>query len=430
MAVQVLEPQQADMTTLPHRIDVDEARARVLAAFPALPMVRLSLSEALGCVLAVDVIAGASVPAFANAAMDGFALQAGDTAGATIERPVSLRVVAEAAAGYESTANVTPGTAVRIMTGAPVPAGADAVVRFEETDEATTGRRHGPGELVAIWTAVRVGANVRPIGEDVHAGETVLTAGTRVRPAEIGVLATLNRPFVTVHRRPRVGVLATGDEIVDPGEPLGPGQIRNSNAPMLAAMITRCGGEVVPLGTARDCAAELRSRLLAAAGLDLLLTTGGVSVGDYDLVKQVLQAEGRIDLWEVRIKPGKPLAFGWIGQTPVLGLPGNPVAAAVAFEQFARPAIRRMLGYRSLEIPTIIARLEDRVENRGGRRHYVRVAVTASPDGYVARLAGGQGSGVLSTLTRANGLLVIPEHLPDAEAGSLLPVQMLDWDLG
>jgi molybdopterin molybdotransferase len=341
-----------------------------------------------------------------------------------------LRVIAEAAAGHACASVVTPGTAVRIMTGAPVPAGADAVVRFEETDEGTGAARHGPGDTVAIMTSARSGENVRPIGEDVDAGETILVTGTRVRPAEIGVLATLNRTQATIHRRPRVGVLATGDEIVDAGEPLGSGQIRNSNAPMLAALVTRCGGEVVPLGTARDTEDDLRGRLAQADGLDLLLTTGGVSVGDYDLVKQVLQAQGRIDLWEVRIKPGKPLAFGCLGRTPVLGLPGNPVAAAVAFEQFARPAIRKMLGDRALEIPTVMARLAGRIENRGGRRHYVRVAVEATPKGYVARVAGGQGSGVLSTLAKANGLLVIPEDLLVAEDGAMLPAQMLDWDLG
>jgi molybdopterin molybdotransferase len=411
-------------------IDVDAARARILAAFTPLPMVRVPLADALGSVLAVDVIAGASVPAFPNAAMDGFAVHAGETFDASAERPVRLRVIAEAAAGYECAAVVRTGTAVRIMTGAPVPTGADAVVRFEETDEGTGAVRHGPGDTVAIMTPVRLGENVRPIGEDVHVGETVLAAGSRVRPAEIGVLATLNRTQATVHRRPRVGILATGDEIVDAGEPLGPGQIRNSNAPMLVALVTRCGGEAVSLGTARDSEDDLRGRLAQADGLDLLLTTGGVSVGDYDLVKQVLQVEGRIDLWEVRIKPGKPLAFGSLGHTPILGLPGNPVAAAVAFEQFARPAIRKMLGDRCLEIPTVLARLSGRIENRGGRRHYVRVAVEASPHGCVARVAGGQGSGVLSTLAKANGLLVIPEDLPAAEDGAMLPAQMLDWDLG
>ncbi|MBA2595667.1 MAG: molybdopterin molybdotransferase MoeA [Chloroflexia bacterium] len=422
------------MTPSPHHpitlIGVDEARRRVLAAFSPLPMTQVPLAEALGYVLAIDVIAGANVPAFANAAMDGFAVRAADTALATRGHPTTLRVIAEAAAGYANETPVMPGTAVRIMTGAPIPPGADAVVRFEETEEGDGGTSCLAGETVQIYASVHPGENVRPIGEDVTVGETVLVRGTRVRPAEIGVLTTLNRTRATVHRRPRVGVLATGDELVDAGEPLGPGQLRNSNAPMIAAMIRRCGGEPVALGTARDTASDLRARLAGAAGLDLLLTTGGVSVGDYDLVKQVLQAEGRIEFWEVRIKPGKPLAFGWIGETPILGLPGNPVAAAVAFEQFARPAIRVMLGDRSVAIPTVTARLEGRVENRGGRRHYVRVAVEASPEGYVARIAGRQGSGVLSTLAKSNGLLVISENLHVAENGTLLPVQMLDWDLG
>jgi molybdopterin molybdotransferase len=431
MTARVLEVPHSRVAAPPSRmIDVDEARSNILAAFQPLPLVRLPLDQALGAVLAVDVIAGMSVPAFANAAMDGFAVCAVETAGATAERPVTLRVIAEVAAGSASATPVIPGTAVRIMTGAPAPPGADAVVRFEETEEGTGERHCGPGDTIAIYKAVQPGENIRPIGEDVSAGELVLTAGTRVRPAEIGVLATLNRTHATVHQRPRVGILTTGNEIVEPGEPLGPGQIRNSNAPMLTALVHRCGGEAEPLGTARDTEADLRGRLARAAGLDLLLTTGGVSVGDYDLVKQVLQAQGRIDLWEVRIKPGKPLAFGFLGQTPVLGLPGNPVAAAVAFEQFARPAIRKMLGDRCLEIPTVMARLAGRIENRGGRRHYVRVTVERSPEGYVARVAGGQGSGVLSTLAKANGLLVIAEDLPGAEDGAVLPVQMLDWDLG
>jgi molybdopterin molybdotransferase len=411
-------------------IDVDEARACVLAAFRPLSMVRLPLATAMGSVLAVDVIAGSPVPAFANAAMDGFALRAVDTTGATPEQPVRLRVIAEAAAGYLSGVTVTPGTAVRIMTGAPIPDGADAVVRFEETDEAAAATRRGTGDVVVVYRNAAVGEHVRPIGEDVQGGSTVLRAGTRVRPAEIGVLAMLNRTQVTVHRRPRVGILTTGDEIVDAGEPLAPGQIRNSNAPMLAAMVTRVGGEPVSLGIARDRAEDLCDLLTKAIGLDLLLTTGGVSVGDYDLVKQVLQREGRIDVWSVRIKPGKPLAFGWLAGTPLLGLPGNPVAAAVAFEQFARPAIRKMLGDPNVDIPTVMARTAERIENRGGRRHFVRVAVTNAPGGYEAHVAGGQGSSVLSTLARANGLLIIPESVAVAEPGSHFPTQMLDWELG
>lgn len=410
-------------------IDVDEALARILAAFHQLPMVRVPLAEAVGYVLSVDVIASASVPAFANAAMDGFAIRAVDSIDAA-KTPATLMVIAEVAAGTESTVPVAAGAAVRIMTGAPLPPGADAVIRFEETAEGRGGPRLGPGSTVTVARPIAAGENVRPPGEDVLAGETVLRAGMRVRPAEIGVLAALNRTHATVYRRPRVGVLTTGDEIVDPGEPLGPGQIRNSNGPMVAALVRRYGGEPVPLGIARDTAVDLRARLATASGLDLLLTTGGVSVGDYDLVKQVLQADGRIELWEVRIKPGKPLAFGWLGDTPVLGLPGNPVAAAVASEQFARPAIRKMLGDRSPAIPTVLARLDSRIENRGGRRQYVRVAVETGPDGYLARIAGRQGSGTISTLARANGLLIVPEHMAVAEPGALLPVQMLDWDVG
>jgi molybdopterin molybdotransferase len=409
---------------------VDEARQRILAAVSPLPMTRVPLAEALGHVLAIDVVAGANVPAFANAAMDGFAVRAADTVGATRDSTVRLAVIAEAAAGAICDKPVAMGTAVRIMTGAPIPPGADAVVRFEETDEGECGSPRLRGATVEVRAPVQPGVNVRPVGEDVRAGDVVLTAGARIRPAEIGVLAALNRTHATVHRRPRVGVLATGDEVVDAGEPLGPGQIRNSNGPMVAALIRRCGGEAVVLGTAQDREEDLRDRLARADDLDLLLTTGGVSVGDYDLVKQVLQREGRIELWQVRIKPGKPLAFGWLGGTPVLGLPGNPVAAAVAFEQFARPAIRRMLGHRGLEIPTVMAQLEGRVENRGGRRHFVRVAVEAGPDGYMARPAGVQGAGVLSTLAKANGLLVIPESRAVAEDGAMFQVQMLDWELG
>lgn len=412
-------------------LDVDEARARILDAVAPLPSVRVPLDEALGLTLTVDVIAGADLPPFANAAMDGFAVRAADTLGADVGAGILLRVVGEAPAGAPPTAEVGLGQAVRIMTGAPMPRGADAVVRFEDTDEVgpTSVGQGQPGGRIGILKPARVGANIRPAGEDVRRGDTVLLAGTRLRPAEIGLLASLNRLTATVHRRPRVAVLATGDEVVDPGDALGPGQIRNSNGPMLAAMVRRCGGEVVSLGVARDSEADLRAKLHRAAGADLLITAGGVSVGDYDLVKQVLRREGRIDLWQVRIKPGKPLAFGRIGDTPLLGLPGNPVAAAVAFEQFARPALAKMVGRRDVGIPTVPARLTDRVENRGGRRHYARVRVVLGADGYVARLAGPQGAGILSALAGANGLMVIPEEVAVAEPGASFPVQMLDWEI-
>jgi len=414
-------------------VGVDEAREAILAAFAPLPAITLPILDALGMVLAEEVVAGVAIPPFPNSAMDGFAVRAIDTIGASFETPIRLRVIGEAPAGYAPRVSVGPGTAVRIMTGAPVPEGADAVVRFEETDEVERPGEHNGhvADAVGIRWAAKPGDNVRPASEDVAAGDVVLRGGAHLRPAEIGMLAALGRTHVLVHRRPRVAILATGDEVVDPGDPLGPGQIRNSNSSTVAALVRRCGGEPVLLGVARDTTAALRAKLREAQRADVVITTGGVSTGDYDLVKHVLRMEGAVALWQVRIKPGKPLAFGRIGGVPLLGLPGNPVAAAVAFEQFGRPAIRRLLGHRALGIPTVPARLLDRVENRGGRRHFVRVRV--EPDelgGYTARVVGAQGAGVLTSLLLGNALLVVPEDVSVAEPGMVLPAQMLDWDLG
>ena len=320
------------------------------------------------------------------------------------------------------------------MTGAPMPEGADAVVRFEETDETAygPGRVGGPHRFeIGIQRAAKSWHNVRAPGEDVRAGATVLTAGTRLRPPEIGVLAALNRGCALVHRRPRVAILSTGDEVIDVGPVLRPGQIRNSNSYTLAAMVKRAGGCPVLLGIARDTVADLTDKLAAARESDLIVTSGGVSLGDYDMVKDVLQAEGEIAIWQVRMKPGKPLAFGRIGDKPLLGLPGNPAAAAVSFEQFGRPAILKMLGRHDLTPPTIEATLLERLDNRGQRRHFVRARVEGNErDGYTVRTAGDQGAGVLTSLARANGLLVVPESLDVAEPGMRLAVQMVDWDRG
>lgn len=412
---------------------VDEARTLILAAFAPLPPVSIPLDAALGLVLAETVVAGEDLPPFANAAMDGFAVRAADTAGAAPAGPVRLRVAGAVAAGAGAAPlpAVGAGTAIRIMTGAPLPPGADAVVRFEETDDG----RDEPGS-VAVRHAAVSGSNVRPAGEDVAAGTVVLLPGARLFPAEIGLLAALGRTTVLIHPRPRVAILTTGDELVPPGVLPGPGQIRDSNGPALAALVRQAGGEPLDLGIARDTTADLRARLAgaAASGADLILTVGGVSVGDYDLVKEVLRADGRVDLWRVRIKPGKPLAFGRLGGLPLIGLPGNPVAAIVAFHQFVRPAIRTMLGRGDLTLPEISARLLDRVENPGGRRHFVRVLVRPDPDGppgrYVAGLAGPPGAGRLSSLVAGNGLLVVPEDRAVVEPGEVLAVQMPDRDAG
>ena len=414
-----------------HMVGVDEALARVLASVAPLAPTETSILDADGLVLAEDVIADVDIPPFRNSAMDGYAVRYSETAGASIERPINLTLVGSLAAGSSDQLVVEPQTAVRVMTGAVMPEGADAVVRFEETDETGYGptrNEREPRTMIGIHRPAKVMDNVRPAGEDVRCGSMVLPAGTLIRPPEIGLLAALNRSTVRVHRRPKVAILSTGDEIVDLGPPLRLGQIRNSNSYTLAAMAKRYGAEPVIFGIARDTISELQHKLSEAQAADLIVTSGGVSLGDYDMVKDVLRAEGTIDIWQVRMKPGKPLAFGQVGGTPLLGLPGNPVAAAVSFEQFARPAIKRMLGRIDLHAPTIEATLTERIDNRGHRRHYVRAIVRRAADGtFQVSVAGDQGAGVLTSLARANGLLVLPEQLEAAEPGMHFPVQMIDW---
>lgn len=410
-------------------LGVDDALDRILAVFGPLPPVEVPLLDALGLVLAESVSADASIPPFRNSAMDGYAVRAAETEGATVGRPVRLPVSAHLAAGAEVTAALQAGTAARIMTGAALPLGADAVVRFEETDEETPDGGGAGSPSVAVFRPARSGDNVREAGEDVRRGEAVLAAGIRLRPAEIGLLASLNRSTARVHPRPRVAILSTGDEIVDLGPALRMGQVRNSNGYTLAAMAARFGATPVQLGIARDTVDDLSWKLTTAHDADLLVTSGGVSLGDFDLVKDVLRDTGEVSIWQVRMKPGKPLAFGRVGGRPLLGLPGNPVAAAVSFELFGRPAILKMLGVTDLAPPTVEATVTERLDNRGHRRHYVRAVVGRDRRGdFVVRTAGEQGAGVLSSLARANGLLVVPEHLAVAEPGMRLPVILLDAD--
>jgi len=412
-------------------IGVAAARRAILAGVVPLPIEEVPLLDALGLVLADTITATADIPPFRNSAMDGYAVRAADLRAATRTMPARLRVIAEGPAGYAPRGTVTRGTAIRIMTGAPLPPGADTVVRFEETDEPTRDPAHAAAEPeVAVFVAQGPAINVRETGEDLRAGSVALAAGTALRPAELGVLASLGYGRVRVHRRPQIAIVSTGDEVVPAGQPLAPGQIRDSNSTTLAALVRRYGGVPRLLGVARDTVAELTATLTAARDADLILTSGGVSMGDYDMVKDVLRAEGRIDIWQVRMKPGKPLAYGQLGGKPFLGLPGNPVAAYVSFELFARPIILRQLGHATLDKPTIRARLAERVRNGGGRQHYVRALVTAGPDGPIVRPTGEQGSGVLTALTRANGLIVIPEGVEALAADALVEVEMLHWEQG
>jgi molybdopterin molybdotransferase len=403
-------------------LGVDEARDRILAAVAPLPAVDLPLDAALGLTLAADVVSGWTLPPFDNSAMDGFALRAGDTFGASPDRPAVLRVIGSVAAGSVAASAVGPGEAIRIMTGAPVPTGADAVERVERS-------RSGAGDAVSFDAPVRPGDNIRPAGEDVRAGETILSAGTPINASTIALLAGTGTAAVTVHRRPRIGVLVTGDEVVPPGATPGAGQIFNSNGPMLAALVREAGGEPVDLGTAGDDAGAIRDRIAGGRGLDLLLTTGGVSVGDFDVVKDVLRGEGEVTLWRLRIKPGTPLAFGRLGTTLVIGLPGNPVAAAVAILELARPAIRKMLGRRETGLPAVEATVRERIGNRGRRTQFARVRVEQTSEGYVATLTGAQGSAILSSLAAATGLLVIPENVDALDPGDTATVHLLGWEL-
>ena len=423
-------------------ISVEDARAYILKHFQPLEPERVPMLDALDRVLAEDVISEINVPPFNNSAMDGYAVRAADIANTASDQPATLRVIGDLAAGYVASLAVEPGTAMRIMTGAPLPSGADTVVRFEETSEGVEARpersrRTGKDRVtVEILKAIPRGDNVRAAGEDIHTGEVVLPKGMVVRPPEIGVMASIGKNEVAVHRRPRVAILATGDELVGIDEPIAPGKIRNSNEYGNAAAVIRAGGIPIRLGIARDNIADLTSKIRAGldADADLFITSAGVSVGDYDMVKDVLNAEGAMHFWQVNMKPGKPLAFGVLRgnaenrrDVPLLGLPGNPVSAMMSFEIFARPAILTMLGKTRFNRPTVQAVLDENVSNNANRRNFIRVRVEKRDGGLIARTTGEQGSGILTSVSRANGLLVIPEDVTLVRAGDLVDIQMLDW---
>ncbi len=419
-------------------LTVAEARARILEHFTPLAAERVTLAEAAGRVLAEDVPAAENLPPFANSSMDGYAVRVADVAAATAADPVSLPVAGDIPAGASMGAVLAAGTALRIMTGAPVPAGAEAVVPVEDTDDPRGGERHA--EMAALPAQVRVfkapalGDNVRPAGQDVRAGQLVLPAGTLLRPAAIGILAALGHAHVAVHRRPRVALLSTGDELVPVEQTPGPGQIRDSNGYSLAAAIAQYGGDVVRLGIAADRLDEVRAKLrqAVAAGADLIISSAGVSVGAYDVVKSAIETDGSLTFWRVKMRPGKPLAFGQVRgdgghAVPFLGLPGNPVSALVGLEVFVRPVLLKLAGHRSGERLTVAARLAEPVAS-DGRETYLRVRLERAPagDGYVAHSTGQQGSNIISSLVKADGLLIVPAGVTEVPAGASLPVWLLD----
>jgi molybdopterin molybdotransferase len=420
---------------MPYMLSVEEAQERILGMFHALESERKPLLDALGQVLAEDVVSTLDIPPLTNSAMDGYAVRHEGIEGATHDAPRELRVIGYLAAGQLPQQEVVDGTAVRIMTGAPIPPGADTVVPFEETDEyEMKGLGISPLEItdIKVMVDVPMGANLRPAGQDIQKGHLVLKKGMLLRPSEMGVLASLGRDTVEVIRRPVVAVIATGDELMEPGEPVSPGKIYNSNSYSVAAAVLRYGGIPRVVGIAEDNLESMNSKLEEGLTADMLLTSAGVSRGDYDIVKDVLASRGEIDFWSVRMRPAKPLAFGVFPgpdgkKVPHIGLPGNPVSALVAFEEMVRPAILKMLGRSELEKPTVRAVLEDDIVNGDERRVYARAIITHRDGRYHAHLTGDQGSGVLTSMALANGLAICPEDVQVMKAGEEVDVQMLDW---
>ena len=413
-------------------LSVEEALERILSYMPELDAEEKPILDAMGQVLADDVVSDLDIPPLDNSAMDGYALQATSVETASEGSPVVLRVTGVIAAGQLPEISVGPGEAVRIMTGAPVPEGADTVVPFEETDELER-RASGQGlSEIAIKVAAKTGRDVRVAGQDVRRGEVVLKRGAVLRPSEVGVIASLGRNTVRVIRKPVVAILSTGDELLEPGEKFGTGGIYDSNSYSVAALVRRYGGIPHMLGIARDNLDSVNAKLREGLESDILITSAGVSKGDYDMVKDVLTQHGEIDFWSVRMKPAKPLAFGVLTapdgrKVPHLGLPGNPVSAMVAFEQFGRAAIYKMLGKTGIEKPQVRAILDEPIHNTDGRRVFARAVVTKRDGEYRARLTGEQGSNLLTSMARANGLAICPEDLSRKEAGEVVDVQMLDW---
>jgi molybdopterin molybdotransferase len=311
------------------------------------------------------------------------------------------------------------------MTGAPIPKGADSIVRFEDTDEP---QRKGNTNEIGILFEVKSGSDIRRAGEDIARGSMVLKRGTIIRPSETGVLASLGQSVVKVIRRPVVAILATGNELIDINQPLPPGKIYNSNTYSVAASVIRYGAVPKILGIASDSEDSMVAKLNMILSCDMLITTGGVSMGDYDVVKDILAREGEIVFWQVRMKPGKPLAFGRIKGIPHLGLPGNPVSSMITFELFARPAILKMMGKKKLAKPTIEATIENPVVNNDGRRIFARAVVEKRGGQYFTRLTGPQGSGILTSMASANGLVIVPEDKASVAVGDIVRVLMLDWN--
>jgi molybdopterin molybdotransferase len=399
-----------------------EAALKILGEVRRQPALRVPLDDALESVLAEDVVSRLDIPPWTNSAMDGYAVRGADVIGASEAQPVRLRVVEQIPAGRFPQRAIGSGECARIFTGAPLPAGADSVIRQEDTDLG--------GELVAVFKDRDAGGNFRQAGEDIRKGSTVLPAGTALGPAQLGVLASLAVGHPLVYRRPRVAILGSGDEIVDldqPEEILAGRKIASSNTHTLLALVRASGGEPINLGIASDTPESLRSHVQAALECDLLVTTAGISVGEHDFVRQVLEElGGELRFWKLRMRPGAPVGFGLLGEVPWIGLPGNPVSTMVTFELFVRPAIRKMMGHHLPFRRTVPARAAEAIGVKPKVQHFLRGIVNQTPQDLEVRLTGPQGSGILTSMVHANALVIVPEGQFETPAGATIPVLVLD----
>jgi molybdopterin molybdotransferase len=409
-----------------HLYSVDEATARILTGIRQLPEEPVELLAAFGRVLAEDVQSGISLPPFANSSMDGYAVCAADISAATQNDPVRLNVVMDIPAGTAPEGLIQAGQAARIMTGAPLPEGADAVVPVEKTDQSWRGS--GDSSLsgtVAVFSSVGAGDYVRRVGEDIQSGQTVLSAGTVIRAQELGVLAGIGRAQVSVIRQPRVAILSTGDELVPVDHPLSPGKIRDTNSYTLYGLVLTYGGIPLVIPTAGDTVESVRRRFHEALDQqpDLIISSAGVSVGAFDVVRAVLAEMGHIDFWRVNLRPGKPLAYGFLQGVPFFGLPGNPVSAMVTYDVFVRPVLLKMTG-RPDALPTVQALAGESLHS-DGRRSYLRVILSRENGQLIARTTGTQSSGALMSMAQADGLLIIPEGITEVEIGQQFAIRLL-----
>ncbi|BDI32219.1 molybdopterin molybdenumtransferase MoeA [Capsulimonas corticalis] len=395
-------------------LSYDDAIARILAQISPSTPVSVPILQSLGHTLAEDIHTQSPLPPFDNSAMDGYAVVGADAGNASVETPVALALLDTIAAGGDVAVRVTPGHAAPIMTGAPMPAGADTVVPVEDT------KRVGDG--VWVLEGAAPGQFVRKAGEDAPAGTLVVEKGSAIRAAEVGMFAAAGRAAALVYRRPRVGVISTGDELAEPGAVLGAAQIYNSNSYAVAAQVLEAGAEVAVRVHARDTFSDLRAAFDACADCDVILTTGGVSVGEFDFVKAVVEERGSVEFWRVAIRPGKPFVFGRCGQALLFGLPGNPVSAMVTFELFVRPALRQLLGAANPMRKIETAVLTEDVAHETGRRDFQRAVVTESVDELRVRATGRQGSGMLRSMVLANALMIVPEEVAGVQSGDTISV--------